>query len=68
VEVSLKKLRLIVLGGAIAVSGVVVTPAPAQASCNGPEIDPCPLVNAVCRTTDPAYKVRDKVVNCEERY
>ena len=64
----MKKIKLALVCGTVAVSGVIVTPTPAQASCTGPEIDPCPLVNAICRATDPAYKVRDRLVNCEERY
>lgn len=64
----MKKVTLAIVYCLVAVSGIVVTPAPALASCNGPEIDPCPLVNAACNATDPAYKVRDRFVDCQERH
>lgn len=59
-----KKLALLVSAG-FALGTIVVAAPPAQASCDTELGDMCKFMRVACNITDPAHKVRDLVVNCE---
>jgi hypothetical protein len=45
--------------------GTLGLAAPAQASCDTEVGDMCKFMRAMCDSTEPTHKIRDKVINCE---
>ncbi len=60
----MRKIRIIFVAAVIA-AGTLAVASPAQASCDTELGDMCKFMRAFCNTTQPTYKVRDRVINCE---
>lgn len=60
----MSRIRNVIIATCIAGSTLFVA-APAKASCDTELGDMCKFMRAFCNTTQPTYKVRDRVINCE---